>query len=121
MMVEARIEGAAPIIGLPPSCHGNEDRILRPCTFAQLARGLMTIQMGHADVEDDDLRLEDISDLHSVLPIIGNPHVMPFEFQQQAKALRNVSVVIDYENPPGADRTIAGHTGLRRDTPALGG
>src|SRR5436190_1502738 len=58
VMVEAGFAREAAVLVLAPSGDGDEHGIARPRFAAQAPRGIVAVQARHADVEEDDLRLE---------------------------------------------------------------
>src|SRR5262245_41652942 len=56
MAVEPRRPGAVPVLFLAPARQGDNDDVLPPGLLPEVAAGVVAVEPGHPDVQQDDLR-----------------------------------------------------------------
>ena len=68
---------------------------------ANHSRGFQTVEVWHADIHDDKVRMKLVGFLDSILPVYGFPanFAIPPCRQQRANAPANYFVIVRYQNP----------------------
>jgi len=109
MLGEAGLARAAPrfvtvVAGDRDEGYAREGRI-----GAQPLYNVITIDAGHADVEQHHVRPVHAGGFESRVAIVRDLHVVPDLHEEEAQAFGGVHVVIDHENAPaGLDRYVSG-------------
>src|SRR5690606_16257545 len=99
MQAETRIARTLPVARLPPAAHRNQDGIRRLGLFPQRTRKRVTADLGQAEIEKSEVRLELPRDLERLLGIVRNADLVADAFEQQRQARHEVDVVVHEQNP----------------------
>src|SRR5215212_2858930 len=77
VVVEAGFLGQHPVLLVPPSGQGDEDRAVLAALGEDATRGLVAVQLRHRDVQKDDVGQKRSRDPHRLVPVVRGAHVMP--------------------------------------------
>src|SRR5690349_11515923 len=97
MVIETRLARAPAVLFLAPA-GDRHDQDGVAALGAQAPRDLVARQLGHADVEEHDVRIEIARRLEGLEPVVGDAHHVAAHLEQHAQALGGVRVVVDNED-----------------------
>jgi hypothetical protein len=97
-LVEAGLDRASLLV---PTGEGNELRRGSPRPLANSTRESVTIEVGEADVEHDDVGVNFCADAQRLGRVVGYVHLVSLELKHRAEPVHDVSIVVDEENPRG--------------------
>ena len=90
---------AAPaIVVLAPAGQGDERDVLAAGAGAYQPAGLVAVEDGHAEVEEDQLRAVGVDQVERLLPVVGDLHLVAHRREQRGQAVGAVGQVVDDEH-----------------------
>ena len=98
-MIEPREPRRFLVAGLAVAGQGDQQGARRVLQGDDATRQFVAIEMGHPDVEDEDVRPQRRRTRQRLTGIDFDIHGMPLRFEKQAERLCGVLVVIDHHDP----------------------
>src|SRR3954463_16660436 len=92
------------VLFLAPAAQGDQEHAAPPALATDALGKLVAVDVGHAEIEDGDVRTELGTDRERALAVVGRAHLLAAQPQQLRERLRRVLVVVDDEDAPQAAR-----------------
>jgi hypothetical protein len=93
-MIEAGLEGALNIAPLASSGYRDEQQVHARLQISNAFCDFVATEAGHADIENDDLRIPCLENPECLDAVMGNPCLEPFCPQNDFETFHGIAVVV---------------------------